>query len=305
MIENIRILRKHCRPWLLSGLALLVFVNLFISCEEVPDKFETEDNFIPMTAFLDSNKADFSAFIQIMEASGLTDALSSYNPNGENYTLFLPTDEAFDLYFQESGEYSNINDLLADMEIVHAMSRYHVVNRAVFSSDFPLGALPDTSLTGDYLTIAYIEGEDSTFYLVNNAALVEVEDLQMTNGIIHVIDRVLEPITFSGFDWLRANEEFSIMADLFELTSLEDTLGAFIENDKGELEKNSYSLLVESNSVFNADSIFSVDDIIDRYSGGNSDYTNPDNGVWQFAAYHVLSEAIFLADLKLDENGNP
>lgn len=304
MIQSIKRFRVLLR--LVFGFSLLTAALWLIrTCEPIPDKFETEDNFIPMTTFLYDNQESYSDFIQVMEASNLSDALSSYNPNGEKYTLFLPTNDAFDRFFEESEDYSNLDDLLADTEIVHAMSRYHVVNRMVFSNDFPLGALPDTSLTGDFLTIAYIEGEDSTYYKVNNFALVEVEDLQMTNGIIHVIDQVLEPITFSGYDWLRANDDYSIIADLFDLTGLKDTLAALLENEQGELDKNPYSLLVEADSIFNKTEVYAVDDLIELYSDGNTDYTDTDNGLWQFAAYHILEEAIFLADLKLDEQGNP
>lgn len=291
---------------LVTGLSLMVLAMLLIqTCEEVSTKFETEDNYIPITTYLSDNQEEFSYYIQVMEAAGLTDALSAYNPNGEDYTLFLPTDIAFDRFFEESEDYNSIEDLLADEEIVHALARYHVVNQMVFSNDFPLGALPDTCLTGDYLTIAYIEGVDSTYYKVNNYAEVEREDLIMTNGIIHVIDRVLEPITFSGFDWLRENEDYSIIADLFELTGLKDTLAAFLINENGELEKNGYSLLVEADSIFEKSDITSVQDLVDLYSDGNPDYKDQNNGLWQFAAYHIMAEAVFLADLKLDENGNP
>ncbi len=58
-----------------------------------------------------------------METSGLIDALSSYNPNGEKYTLFLPTNNAFSTYFQESSKYSSLGDLLADAEIVNVRLR--------------------------------------------------------------------------------------------------------------------------------------------------------------------------------------
>lgn len=286
-----------------SVIALLLLV--LHACEEIPNKFETEDNFIPMTAFLYDNEERFSDFIRVMETSQLTDALSSYNPNGERYTLFLPTNEAFDRYLQESDKYNSLEDLLADSDVVNAMSRYHVANMMIFSNDFPLGALPDTSLTGDFLTIAFIEGEDSTYYKVNNLALVEVEDLEMTNGVIHVIDHVLEPITFTGYDWLEQNSDYSIIAGLFELTGLKDTLGAFKTNEKGELIKNSYSLLVEADSIFNNSGFHTVEDVVAEFSDGNTDFTSSNNGVWQFTAYHILSEATFLADLKLDEQGQP
>lgn len=282
---------------------LLMFV--FQACEEVSTKFETEDNLIPMTTYLYDNPDIYSSYISIMEAGNLTDALSTYNPNGEKYTLFLPSNDAFDQFFQESEDYSSLDDLLADTETVFAMSRYHVINLMIFSNDFPLGALPDTALTGDLLTIAYIAGEDSVYYKVNNEAEVVKEDVEMTNGVIHEIDRVLIPITYSGYDWLAANPDYSIMAALMELTALKDSLGAVRINEFGEEGKNSYSLLVEGDSIFNKSDIYSVDDLVDLYADGETNYTDPANNLWQFAAYHIMAEAVFLADLKVDETGRP
>ena len=197
----IRATKKSIQPGrILYGLLLLSFLIIVAACDDIPNKFETEDNFVPITAYIYENEEEYSSFIKVIEASNMVDALSAYNPNGEKYTLFLPTNEAFERFFQESDVYKSLDDLIADVETVNAFSRYHVANVMVYSNDFPLGALPDTTLTGDYLTIAYIEGEDSTYFKVNNLALVEIEDLEMANGVIHVIDHVLEPITYSAYE---------------------------------------------------------------------------------------------------------
>ncbi len=275
------------------------------ACEEVSTKFETEDNLVPISTHLYDNTDIYSSYISIMETGGLKDALSSYNPNGEKYTLFLPSNDAFEHFFQESDDYNSLDDLLADTETVFAMSRYHVINLMVFSNDFPLGALPDTSLTGDILTIAYIAGEDSVYYKVNSEAQVVKEDIEMTNGVIHEIDKVLLPITYSGYDWLAANPDYSIISALFELTGLKDSLGVVRINSFGQEEKNSYSLLVEADSIFNNVDIYSVDDLVELYAKGETNFTDPANNLWQFAAYHIMAESIFLADLKVGETGRP
>ncbi len=297
MIRTINI-----RVFAILGLLLMLG---FQACEEISTKFETEENLVPMTTYLYNNPDIYSSYISIMEASNLKDALSSYNPNGKKYTLFLPSNDAFDRFFQENENYNSLDDLLADTETVFAMSRYHVINLMVFSNDFPLGALPDTSLTGDLLTIAYIAGEDSVYYKVNSEAQVVKEDIEMTNGVIHEIDKVLLPITFSGYEWLDANPDYSIISDLFELTGLKDSLGAVRSNEFGQEEKNSYSLLVEADSIFNKSDIYSVDDLVELYAEGEANYTDPANNLWQFAAYHIMAEAVFLADLKVDESGRP
>ncbi len=270
---------------------------LFSSCEEIPTTFVTEDNYISIADFLYENTDDFSSFISVMEAGKLKDALSAYNPNGSDYTLFLPSNQAFDDYISANSDYSDVNSLLADTDFVRALSRYHVVNSAVESNDFPLGALPDSSLTGDYLIIAYIYGEDSTYFKINGQALVRSKDLQMTNGVVHVIDQVLEPITKTGYDWVRTNPDYTIFADLLDLTEVRDTMGQYTTDSEGRVIPNYYSMLVEADSIFNKQGISSLNDLVTNYSGGMTDYTNKLNPLNQFAAYHILPESRFLSDL--------
>lgn len=283
----------------MRGLTYILLLGLMglSACDEIPDTFQTEKNLISIGDFLYENKEDYSSFIRVMEEGNMTQALSAYNPLGNNYSLFLPSDEAFEKFIDANSDYSSIEDLIADTDFIHALSRYHVVNSAVATHNFPLGALPDSSLTGDYLIIAYIQDIDSTYFKVNNRALVVRADLEMTNGIVHVIDQVLEPVTFTGFDWLRANEEFSILADLFELTGVKDQMGFEKEDENGNLIDNRYSILAESNSIFQDEGINSIDDLVDRYGEGRTDYTDGENPMFQMAAYHILDASWFLADL--------
>lgn len=284
--------------------AILRYIPIFIvalaaltACEEVPDKFETEDDLISITKFLYENDETYSGFVRVMEAGELVSTLQAYNPLGDDYTLFLPSNAAFDEYVAGSDKYSSLSDLAADTDFVRALSRYHVVNRAIESSNFPLGALPDSCLTGDYLVIAYIQEDDSTFYKVNNKAELEVRDQAMTNGIVHVIDRVLEPVTYSGIDWLKENEDYSILAELFELTGLDEQMGIYVEDQHGRTVLNRYSVLAEADSIFYKNGIQTLDDLISEFGEGQTDYTEYANPLYQFAAYHILDRSWFLADL--------
>lgn len=285
--------------------AMRFFIYLFVgamagilACEEIPNKFETEDDLISIADFLYENQETYSSFIRVMEEADLTDAMRAYNPLGASYTLFLPSNEAFDNFIAESDRYGSMDELVADKEFIHALTRYHVVNRSVATHNFPLGALPDSCLTGDYLVIAYIQSADSTYFKINNLALLDLKDLPMTNGVIHVIDHVLEPVTFSGYDWLRQNEDFSILADLFEITGLNEQMGITTTDALGNVIPNEYSILAESNEIYQARGINNIDDLVAAYSNGESDYTSEDNPVYQLAAYHVLDRSWFLADLK-------
>ena len=98
------------------------------------------------------------------------------------FTVFAPTDDAFtaagiDLNALNSDEgLATLSDILL----------YHVVSGAVPSSAVTDG-LVATAVNGDDLTFTVGEG-----VMVNNANVI-LADVQASNGIIHVIDKVLMP----------------------------------------------------------------------------------------------------------------
>ena len=98
------------------------------------------------------------------------------------FTVFAPTDDAFiaagiDLNALNSDEgLATLSDILL----------YHVVSGAVPSSAVTDG-LVATAVNGDDLTFTVGEG-----VMVNDANVI-LADVQASNGIIHVIDRVLMP----------------------------------------------------------------------------------------------------------------
>ncbi|MBW3604704.1 MAG: fasciclin domain-containing protein [Actinobacteria bacterium] len=119
-----------------------------------------------------------SQLVQAIEAAGLTDALEQAGP----LTVFAPNDEAFAKLDQ-----SDLTALLTDPASLGDRLQYHVVE----------GSLPSSELTdGEALTTA--EGSelmvsvDGSTIMVGDAEVVQA-DIQAGNGVIHVIDTVLEP----------------------------------------------------------------------------------------------------------------
>ena len=137
--------------------------------------------------YLLENETEFSSFIKIIQAGGLESTLSAYNPDGNNYTLFAPDNEAVDHFISQSKQYSSLDDLLKDKTFVEALARYHVVNLGVISNDFPFGAFTEPTLSGDYLNVNFIFGQDTTYYKINNQAPVIKTNIEASNGYVHVI----------------------------------------------------------------------------------------------------------------------
>lgn len=82
--------------------------------------------------------------------------------------------------------------MMADPATLTAILTYHVIGARVFSSDLTDGMKP-TMLSGGTTTIelsggARIRGKGNT-----SASNIIKTDVVATNGVIHVIDRVLLP----------------------------------------------------------------------------------------------------------------
>jgi uncharacterized surface protein with fasciclin (FAS1) repeats len=285
-----RLMKWINRIILLAGLILLL-----VSCEKQHDDtgFFTED-MLSISTFLEQHGDEYSIFWQIVEKTGMYHALNAYNPSGDGFTLFLPTDEAFERYFQESDAYHNPGELLNDAPFCAILGRYHLVNKSIRTTEFPFGALSDSTATGDYLTIGIDISGDTAQYRVNNVARLIVHDIELTNGYIHVIDHVLEPIVYSSFEWLKNHSGYSILSGAMEMTGLSQKMGIYRISQTGEQVKNRYTVLAEHDSIFERKGIRSLDDLIGRYASPGLEPDDPENSLYQFTAYHLLEGAYFL-----------
>ncbi len=288
-IQTIRIVK------LVSFLGL---IGLLSGCENEDDTIVgfSDENTYSLSTYVEQNKETYAKFWQILEKTNLYAALNAYNPDGNGFTLFLPNDAAFDRYIQSSDKYNSFDALLNDLDFLNVLIRYHLVSGAYELNNFPYGALPDSTASGDYLAIAIQISADTSIYKINNVAPLVRADIQTTNGYIHIIDDVLEPITESGYEWLKNNENYSILSQAFEITGLDQLMGVQKTNSSGGTVKNDYTIFAESDSVFELANIHSVDDLIAKYHTEGMAYTDPNNGLYQFAAYHVLQGQYFLND---------
>jgi uncharacterized surface protein with fasciclin (FAS1) repeats len=126
---------------------------------------------------------DFTTLAAALEAAGLVETLKGEGP----YTVFAPTDEAFEAALTDLG--LTADQLLADTELLTSVLTYHVVE----------GEYPAADVVGlDGQSVATVNGAeveitvDGESVMVNGAT-VTMPDVLATNGVIHVIDQVLLP----------------------------------------------------------------------------------------------------------------
>jgi transforming growth factor-beta-induced protein len=120
----------------------------------------------------------FSILVEAVVKAGLAQTLSGAGP----FTVFAPTNTAFQALFAALGV-SGISALTAEQLI--PILQYHVVSGNVKSSQLSAGSVP--TLNGD-ITISL-----SPSPAINTTSNIVLTDVQGTNGIVHVIDKVLLP----------------------------------------------------------------------------------------------------------------
>jgi len=284
----------------------IILTGLFVaamatpqSCERSPA--ETWDNGpegMTIYYYLVENEANFSSFLKILEAGRIAKTLSAYNPKGSGYTLFLPTNEAINTFIDNSNAYSSLNDVLSASQFVFEFARYHVVPEYIPTDNFPFGALQENNLSGDRLMVNFIIGSDSSYYKINNYATIIKRDIKLSNGCIHVIGEALAPITYTNYDWLGQNPDLSIFRSLIYTTGLDAVIDVKTEDNWGYYYQS--TLLVEPDSIYHKNNVFSLEDLIAVISPDNEDYTNEYNRLYYYAAYHILEGAWSLNDFVIN-----
>ncbi len=125
----------------------------------------------------------FGILVQAVVAAGLVDALSAPGP----FTVFAPTDDAFAALLAELGV--SAEALLSDTALLTAVLTYHVVPGRVLAAEVPVGADIATLQGGTFSVDANLVITDGAGRIANIVAT----DVLASNGVIHVIDRVMLP----------------------------------------------------------------------------------------------------------------
>ena len=164
-----------------------------------------ESDDIPTTA---QDSGDHDSLVAALDHADLVMALEADGP----FTVFAPTDAAFaaagiDLAsFDTDEENATLVDILT----------YHVYSGSV-----------ESSAVTDGLTVTMLNGDDATFTVADGTvrigdATVTTADVMASNGIIHVIDKVLmppaeEPAIPEGCDYVIGIDDTGLAYDNIDL----------------------------------------------------------------------------------------
>ncbi|MBV7378853.1 fasciclin domain-containing protein [Maritimibacter dapengensis] len=122
----------------------------------------------------------FSTLVAAVQAAGLVHTLKGDGP----FTVFAPTDEAFAAL--PAGTVESLLKPENKGQLVDILT-YHVVPAKVMASDIAGKKAAVLTVQGDRLSVNAMNG-----VRVDGAKVVSA-DIEASNGVIHVIDKVLMP----------------------------------------------------------------------------------------------------------------
>lgn len=150
---------------------------------------EMEANSIAARAM---GNSDLSTLVSALQAADLAQTLKS---EGE-YTVFAPTNEAFNKVPK-----ATLDNLMKpeNKEQLQGLLKYHVLQGKMNAADVLAkikeanNKLDVTTLNGEVLTLSEKGGKVMIKDAKGNMATVTSADMDASNGVVHVIDKVLMP----------------------------------------------------------------------------------------------------------------
>lgn len=217
------------RKTLFTIIAVLGIVSTFAltSCESDDDVMEKPKNIVEVAV----SNSDFSTLVAALQKAELATALQGDGP----FTVFAPTNAAFNQLFTDLGV-NGINDLTKEQ--LTPILLYHVIGAKVKSTDLTNGYVTTLSTGPGNKNVSL--KVDATNLELNGGVGITKADIEATNGVIHVIDKVLLPPTV--VDIALDNDNFSILVSALVKAELVETL-------QGD---GPFTVFAPTNDAFNA-----------------------------------------------------
>ncbi len=315
-------------------LCLLALVLSLFACREEIDK-SNRYTFTGETIadYILNRSENFTHFIRILKQAEMFGLLSTYG----QYTLFLPTNEAVEkflieqdsLYWAtrndnvpyETGITSpHIEDLSDSMATV--IAKTHLIEARYPMAEMSEGTLHRRNFNMRSLGISYKVVDERFYIMINNRSAIIDGDNEVENGIVHVVDRAINPTSRNVPGLIDEYKYFSLFSAALKETGLQDSLLLDRDENYVPIDYNAmgfggsneaprmvidtkffkYTAFVEPDDVFNSQGIYTLDDLkafAEKWYG-TEDRDNPKsthNALYKFVAYHLVPRELAYNDI--------
>ncbi|CAM1352577.1 fasciclin domain-containing protein [Tenacibaculum ascidiaceicola] len=163
-------------------LGLFLSFGLLTSCSDDDPVIEKPKNIVDL-AVADSN---LSVLVAALQRADLVSALQADGP----YTVFAPTDAAFQALLDSNDSWNSLDDI--PVETLKSVLLFHVISGEVKAADLS-NTYVNTLSTGpnDEMLSLQIEVDGAAEF--NGDSKPIATDVMASNGVIHTIDKVMLP----------------------------------------------------------------------------------------------------------------
>ena len=194
---------------------------------------------------------NFSTLVKAVQFAGIDGDLLSLLSNPGSLTVFAPTNAAFDALARElTGNASATGESLlvpANRDLVRAVLRYHVLASEVFAAAIQPGRSIEPALgAGAFFKIEIENGVPVIFDGRGRRSNIVATDIDATNGVIHVLDRVILPADRSIVQIAASAPQFSSLVAALQFASIDGDLVAALSGP------GTFTVFAPTNAAFDA-----------------------------------------------------
>ncbi|KAL1465277.1 hypothetical protein WDU94_004860 [Cyamophila willieti] len=153
-----------------------------------------------------------SMFSQILENSNLTQMLSEH----PHMTVFAPNNAAF-----EKMESGLRNKYLRGQACIKSVLKHHIVPHTICTAAIPNKKRSTIDLNGEWLSL---ERDASGTLVVGDKAHTERPDIMATNGVIHIVNKVIQPKSAQPTSQILSQSNHTTWLELVQKANLMDMI---------------------------------------------------------------------------------
>lgn len=213
--------------------AILSVCVLLLGMSSCVDELQTE-NFYTFTGEMITdyveNRESLSMFKELLERTSEPNMLSLLDAYGE-YTCFAPNNDAFKAFLEERG-LTEVSQLRAGE--CDTIARNHVIKVEYPTTEMPEDVLSQPNMNDRYIQISI----DSGNIYVNLDAEIVVRDEEVENGVVHVIDKVLQQSNAMLVDLLKQDSRISLFYEALVLTGFDKKLTDYMDPEFDKMRRD-------------------------------------------------------------------
>ncbi len=249
--------------------ALLLLAALLQGCSKDDNVRVRDNNILPSVITDNFNLKTFSA---ALDRSNLTSAVSAEGP----FTALVPSDAAF-----QAGGYNGPGAIIAASQpVIKKLTAYHILEGMYQLERMPFLFNQEIASYGGgklYFT-RWVKGNDTIMTV--NGSRITPQAVKASNGLVQVIDRVLQPYSFGQLaDAIAAENELTLFYQALRRAGMEELLRG----------KGPFTVYAPDNNAMAAYGLVSLEEV---------NNTNP-VALQALLRYHIVADRRFLNDYVL------